>query len=102
MSDTKIKQVTQRQAELVLRLVRTAAKKKYGYTEEELDGTDLRLVMDFDWIGTGANPAIVSEDLEFEWVYELTEDDAFRVALDKAGLWVEPCTSWSLSVYRAA
>lgn len=118
--------VTQEQAEAVL----AAVEAKYqGYWGEQAveDGFVMphpTLVMDFDWIGTGPQPAIVWEEGPYEWAirhaggmneetfhnihpeFEADAAKAREMATEKAveipeGLWVEPITSWALAIYEA-
>lgn len=60
-------------------------------------GPELR--MDFDFLGLGETPTVVLEGGPYEWSMECSWWVQQR--LDERGVpvWVEPYTSWALSVY---
>lgn len=108
--------VTEKQAQRVLAAVREQCA---GWIDPEQPDTGPKLVMDFDWMGTGSSPAIVWEEGPFEWTYrfpeggideeltglarEFTPDAIVKTkdVSDKipSGVWTEACTAWALSIY---
>lgn len=121
MAATRVRKVTQAQAEQAL----AAVKRQFAaYFEPATfeDGFTVagsappKLVMDFDWTGTGPGPAIVWKEGPYEWAYlacaggvdeemaELAAEVGVTVrAQDPVkmpeAIWCEPTTSWALALY---
>lgn len=108
--------VTEKQAQRVLAAVREQCA---GWLDPDKPDTGPKLVMDFDWTGTGARPAIVWEGGPFEWTYQFpyggVDEEATGLLQEfkpggrierkdvsgkiPKGVWTEACTAWALSIY---
>jgi hypothetical protein len=87
--------VTQKRAMRAFQIVREWAMRTQGYTEEELNGTDLALRMDWDWPSGGPTPSIIWEGGPYDWAMDLSFDVSDAIA----GIWAEPYSGWALCLY---
>lgn len=87
--------VTVKRAERALAIVRQWAVDRHGYTEDELNNSDLSLKMDWDWPTGGPTPAIIWEEGPYDWAMGLS----FTVSDAIAGVFAEPFSGWALCLY---
>lgn len=80
------KKITKKQAEYVLKTICF----KYGIEPNDEHGP--KLIMDFDWLGIGKNPAIIWEGGPYEWACE----SHWRLFDD---VFVEAITNWALGIF---
>jgi hypothetical protein len=82
-------QLTEQQAQQALEMV-----KQYFRVYIDKDNSP-KLIMDWDWFGTGPSPSIVWEEGPYEWAIQYTgEHNRFP-----KGVYGEPATNWALSLY---
>lgn len=97
----KTKTVGSRKCMKVLREVEEA----FGMKPDEEGGPVL--VMAWDWLGTGAAPAIVWEEGPYEWALlasggGMSEFGTVHQPIEEPeGVFLEPVTSWALGIYPA-
>lgn len=100
---TKTVKPTKAECVKVLRLLR----KQRGIKASDSYGP--QLIMDWDWLGHGAWPSIVWEGGPYDWAMYMPHggmDPEFGTRMQDmsadmpAGLWIEPMTSWAVSIYK--
>jgi hypothetical protein len=103
--DTKIKRATKAECLKVFK----AVCKQYGVTQEDIDkGYGPQLMMDWDWLGFGPNPAILWEGGPYDWTHytpyggRCEEGWTIRDVSSQMppGVRTEPMTGWALSIYK--
>lgn len=91
-----VKPITKTQANKALAVIKDLARKRYGYTDAELDSSDLTLNMTWDWPSGGPTPTILWEGGEYEWAYNWS----YEVTKKVPGVFAEPYAGYALCLYR--